>query len=232
MCDSQRYWVVPASRLSPRLRRGSPSSVAHGRDIDNFLSIGRSQAPRWGVKSPSGRASQNSTRRATPVGSPDTTTGVAHGLTRDCRRSAARMSQMSPRETSRHCLVVKSCSAARWVSTSRRVRFAARSAPRDQRSGPRASDAATERDAHPPHRPAAYHRVSRTAEYPRLLNARLAACADVPLRLLSARTDGARLAVENAEAALPGGGLIEEPPVQLGGECMDRAGQLRVGLEF
>jgi hypothetical protein len=30
----------------PQLRRGSPPSVAHGRDIDNFLSIGRSQAPR------------------------------------------------------------------------------------------------------------------------------------------------------------------------------------------
>jgi hypothetical protein len=29
----------------PQLRRGSPQSVAHGRDIDNFLSIGRSQAP-------------------------------------------------------------------------------------------------------------------------------------------------------------------------------------------
>lgn len=29
----------------PRLRRESPASVAHGRDIDNFLSIGISQAP-------------------------------------------------------------------------------------------------------------------------------------------------------------------------------------------
>ena len=30
----------------PQLREGSPPSVAHGRDIDNFLSIGRPQAPR------------------------------------------------------------------------------------------------------------------------------------------------------------------------------------------
>jgi hypothetical protein len=30
----------------PQLRRGSPLSVAHGRDIDNFLSIGVPQAPR------------------------------------------------------------------------------------------------------------------------------------------------------------------------------------------
>ncbi len=32
----------------PQLRRGSPPSVAHGRDIDNFLSIGVPQAPRRG----------------------------------------------------------------------------------------------------------------------------------------------------------------------------------------
>jgi hypothetical protein len=45
MCDSQRYWVVPASRLSPSATEGAPPSVAHGRDIDNFLSIGVPQAP-------------------------------------------------------------------------------------------------------------------------------------------------------------------------------------------
>jgi hypothetical protein len=34
-----------ASRLSPRLRRGSPPSVAHGHDIDNIFSIEVPQAP-------------------------------------------------------------------------------------------------------------------------------------------------------------------------------------------
>ena len=45
------------------------------------------------------------------------------------------------------------------------------------------------------------------------------------------RGDWARLVVENAGVALPGG-LVEEPAVQLGGECMDHASQFRVGLEF
>jgi glutamate decarboxylase len=34
-------WMEPqATRLMTQLRRGSPPSVAHGHDIDNFLSIG------------------------------------------------------------------------------------------------------------------------------------------------------------------------------------------------
>lgn len=41
-----------------------------------------------------------------------------------------------------------------------------------------------------------------------------------------ARVDPAGFAVGNAGAAPPGG-LIEELPVQLGGECMDRASQFR-----
>jgi hypothetical protein len=34
----------------PRLRRGLSPSVAHGRDIDNFLSIGQSQAPNGSLR--------------------------------------------------------------------------------------------------------------------------------------------------------------------------------------
>jgi hypothetical protein len=45
MYDSQQYWVVPASRLFPSATEGSPLSVAHGDDIDNFLSIGVPQVP-------------------------------------------------------------------------------------------------------------------------------------------------------------------------------------------
>jgi hypothetical protein len=47
ICDSQQYWVVPASRPPPHLRRGSAPSVAHGHDIDNILSIGIPQAPSY-----------------------------------------------------------------------------------------------------------------------------------------------------------------------------------------
>jgi hypothetical protein len=42
---------------------------------------------------------------------------------------------------------------------------------------------------------------------------------------------GPSLPFENAGAALAGG-LIEEAPVQLSGEGMDRASQFGVGLEF
>ena len=48
--DSQRYWVVPTDRLLPRLPREPPAGVSHGRDIDNFLSIGIPQAPSAGVE--------------------------------------------------------------------------------------------------------------------------------------------------------------------------------------
>ncbi len=48
---------------------------------------------------------------------------------------------------------------------------------------------------------------------------------------IAACADGSGFAAEKVGGVLPGG-LLEEPPVQFGGECMDRAGQVCVGLEF
>jgi len=43
---------VPGEPAFPRLREGSPPSVAHGHDIDNILSIGVPQAPRQRTERP------------------------------------------------------------------------------------------------------------------------------------------------------------------------------------
>jgi hypothetical protein len=45
-----------------------------------------------------------------------------------------------------------------------------------------------------------------------------------------ARADGSGFAAENVRGVLSGQ-LLEEPPVQFGGACIDRAGQVCVDLE-
>jgi hypothetical protein len=46
ICDSRRYWFVPVGRLVSPATGATSSRMAHRHDIDNFLSIGNSQAHR------------------------------------------------------------------------------------------------------------------------------------------------------------------------------------------